>query len=140
MIIKFTNIKGEYKLKIKIGELNTILESLNKIIDKEISIKISYKISKLTKQLMNEYKLYEENRIRLINKYAERDEQGNIKINKEDNTIIILDVDRDKFNNEFIELVNIDIEIEFDKIRLDDLGDVMISPRDLLNLDFLFSD
>jgi len=127
-------------LKLKLGELSTIIGSLNKLIDKEISIKTSYKLSKLTRNLMNEYKLYEDNRVKLINKYAEKDEIGNVKINKEDNTIIILDVNRDKFNNEFVELINIDIEIEFEKIRLDDLGDVMISPRDLLNLDFLFED
>ena len=127
-------------MKLKLGELSTIIGSLNKLIDKEISIKTSYKLSKLTRNLMNEYKLYEDNRVKLINKYAEKDEIGNVKINKEDNTIIILDVNRDKFNNEFVELINIDIEIEFEKIRLDDLGDVMISPRDLLNLDFLFED
>ena len=127
-------------MKIKLGELSTIIGSLNKLIDKEIPIKTSYKLSKLTRNLMNEYKIYEDNRMKLINKYAEKDENGNIKINKEDNTIMILNGNRDKFNNEFIELVNIEIELEFDKIKLDDLSDVMISPRDLLNLDFLFNE
>jgi len=127
-------------MKIKLGELNIVLESLNKLIDKEISIKTSYKISKLIKQLVNEYDIFEEKRMKLINKYAEKDEIGNVRVDKENNSVFILDNNKEKFNKEINELVNIKVEIIVEKVRLDDLGDIMVSPRDLFNLDFLFEE
>jgi len=127
-------------LKIKLGEINIILDNLNKLIDKEINIKTSYKLSKLLKHLVNEYNVFDENRIKLINKYAEKDENNEVRINKENNSIIITDNNKDKFNKEINELVNIEIEIFIEKIRLDDLGEIMVSPRDLFNLDFLFEE
>jgi len=127
-------------LKIKLGDLNIILDSLNKLIDKEVNIKTSYKLSKLFKQLINEYNHFDENRIKLLNKYAEKDNNGEVKVNKENNSVFILDVNKGKFNKEFSELVSIEVEFVFEKVRLDDLGDTIISPRDLFNLDFLFEE
>jgi len=127
-------------MKIKLGSLNNVLDSLNKLIDKEINIKTSYKLSKLFKQLANEYNIFEENRMKLINKYAEKDEIGNVRVNMENNSVFIIDNNKEKFNKEINELVNIEVEIFIEKIRLDDLGDIKVSPRDLFNLDFLFEE
>ena len=127
-------------MKLKLGELNTILESLNKLIDKEISIKTSYKLSKLTKRLIDEHSIYEKNRMKLINKYAEKDADNNIIINKEDNSTTMIGENKINFNKEFTELINIEMELEFEKIKLDDLGEISISPRDLLYLNFLFDE
>jgi len=127
-------------LKLKLGELNTILESLNKLIDKEISIKTSYKLSKLTKRLIDEHSIYEKNRMKLINKYAEKDADNNIIINKEDNSTTMIGENKINFNKEFTELINIEMELEFEKIKLDDLGEISISPRNLLYLNFLFDE
>jgi len=127
-------------LKLKLGELNIVLDSLNKLIDKEISIKTSYKLSKLTKRLIDEHSIYEKNRMKLINKYAEKDADNNIIINKEDNSTTVIGENKINFNKEFTELINIEMELEFEKIKLDDLGEISISPRDLLYLNFLFDE
>jgi len=127
-------------LKLKLGELNIVLESLNKLIDKEIPIKTSYKLSKLTKKIIDEYSIYEENRMKLINKYAEKDVDNNIIINKKDNSTTMIGENKINFNKEFTELINIEMELEFEKIKLDDLGEISISPRDLLYLNFLFDE
>ena len=58
----------------------------------------------------------------------------------ENNSVFIIDNNKEKFNKEINELVNIEVEIVVEKIRLDDLGDIMVSPRDLFNLDFLFEE
>jgi len=127
-------------LKLKLGELNIVLESLNKLIDKEIPIKTSYKLSKLTKKIIDEYSIYEENRMKLINKYAEKDVDNNIIINKKDNSTTMIGENKINFNKEFTELINIEMELEFEKIKLDDLGEISISPRNLLYLNFLFDE
>lgn len=127
-------------MKLKLGELNIVLESLNKLIDKEIPIKTSYKLSKLTKKLIDEHSIYEENRMKLINKYAEKDADNNIIINKKDNSTTMIGENKINFNKEFTELINIEMELEFEKIKLDDLGEISISPRDLLYLNFLFNE
>ena len=127
-------------MKLKLGELNIVLESLNKLIDKEIPIKTSYKLSKLTKKIIDEYSIYEENRMKLINKYAEKDVDNNIIINKKDNSTTMIGENKINFNKEFTELINIEMELEFEKIKLDDLGEISISPRNLLYLNFLFDE
>ena len=127
-------------MKLKLGELNIVLESLNKLIDKEIPIKTSYKLSKLTKRLIDEHSIYEKNRMKLINKYAEKDVDNNIIINKKDNSTTMIGENKINFNKEFTELINIEMELEFEKIKLDDLGEISISPRNLLYLNFLFDE
>ena len=65
-------------INIYLGELDSILMSLKSLINKELPIKTSYSLSKLVKNLENEYKILMEKRNEFINKYAERDDKNKI--------------------------------------------------------------
>ena len=47
-------------MNIKLGNLNNILEGMNIFLQKELPIKISYKLSRLNKILIEEYQQFEE--------------------------------------------------------------------------------
>lgn len=117
---------------VKLIELDNIVNSLNVLInEKEISIKASYRLSKLYKKLIEELEQYEKNRMKLINKYGNKDLDGNLII--KDNIVELSDVQ--KFQFEFNELNNIEIEISFEQIDIQDFGDIKIAPKHLIVLD-----
>lgn len=122
---------------VKLIELNNITNSLDVLInEKEIHIKISYKLSKLYKKLIEELEQYEKNRMKLINKYGNKDLDGNLIV--KDNIVELSDIQ--KFQFEFNELNNIEIEISFEQIDIQDFGDIKIAPKHLIVLDKLIKE
>ena len=124
-------------IEIKLGQLDFIISSLSNLVTKELPIKLSYRLSKLIKVLANEHELYNQNKNEIIKKYAEKDEEGNIK-QLEDNKINILSPNEYQRNLEELHLLG--FEVLFEKIKIDELGDINISVQDLLNLDKFITD
>ncbi len=122
------------KHQIKLQELPNIINNLNIIAEKDIPIKLSYKLSKLNKKLQEEQKYYEEQNIKIINKYGEKDDNGELKVNQENNSIpIIMDKIQD-FQKEMTELNELEFEVEFDPIKIEEFGSINISPNSILHL------
>ena len=123
-------------IKIKLHTLPQSIESLNKIIEKDIPIKLSYKLIKLYKKLTKEVEQYEESRMKLINKYGEKKEDGQLNV-RENGIVTINPENMQKFQQELLELGDIDIEMEFNPIKLEELEDagVAMSPKHLMMLD-----
>lgn len=106
--------------------------SLDKILNKEFPLKVSYKLSKLVHRINEELKFFEESRSKLLKKYADGekpDENGNIKIPVENS---------EKFAEKFNELLSINIQINEDVIvDINQLPDnIELSPIDMNNLSF----
>ncbi|QNO14916.1 hypothetical protein HYG86_09090 [Alkalicella caledoniensis] len=118
-------------IEIRLGELKGILEGLQVLIEKEIPIKVSYRISKMVKKVVEEYNLFEESRQKLLEKHGEKDEKGQL-ISKEG---MVVFKDAEEFHKEFHSLSNTDIELDIKSLKLDDLGNITLSPKTLLALD-----
>ncbi len=122
------------KHQIKLQDLPNIINNLNTMAEKDIPIKLSYKLSKLNKKLQEEQKNYEEQSIKIANKYGERNENGELKINQESNTIpIIMDKIQD-FQKETQELNSLVFEVEFEPINIEEFDNINISPNSILYL------
>jgi len=124
-------------VKIYLGELDSILTGLDSLINKELPIKLSYSLSKLIKTLESEYKILMEKRNKLIDKYAERDDKNKFIITNESGRQMtkIKDEFIDECQGKLQELYSIEVEIDFQPISIDLLGDISMSPKDLLVLD-----
>ncbi len=110
-------------MKITLGEILNGKNSLEKLISKEIKIKTAFKLSKLAKMVTEEMQLYEEQRIGLVKKYGdEPDEKGATAVKPENNQ---------KFIEELTELTGVEVELDFEPISVDELGDIEISAGDL---------
>ena len=120
-------------MSVKIGQLDNVLQSLNVLGKKELPIRVSYKISKIIRQLSNEHEIFMQKKKEIAEKYAERDKEGNI-ITSEEGFIKIEKSKIDKCQKELDELVMIDFELTFEPIKLSELESVTVTPSDLAKL------
>ena len=116
----------EILMQLKLSQLITMRNSLTKLVEKDLPIKQSYNLARFIKKANEELTSFEEARIKLVNKYGEKDETGNLSVTEKN---------QQQFLNELEELT--DIEIEFDNFRalkLADLRNVTLSTQDMMGL------
>jgi hypothetical protein len=115
-------------MNIKLGDLFVVRDLLNEILvpkdeaEIRIPVKTAYWLTKFMNKLQKEIKDYEESRIKLCVKHSEKDENGN-PIIKENNYQI---GSSETFQEEYNELKNIEIEIPFSQLTLEQFGDINI--------------
>lgn len=113
-------------------------ESLKKLNTAEgLPFKTALSIAKSIKEIDEILQVYENKRKELINKYGEKDENGELVI-KDDNVKL---TNRTAFVNEFNTLAMEDVDIEIKKISVDDLENVTsLTPSDINNISFLLEE
>lgn len=120
---------------------NTI-ESLNILVELNVPMKIAFQLVRIIKEISSlvEDKLKIEKKI--LDKYIEKDVNGNPLPALDDNGNIIPNAakvkDIDNFNLEMDELNSIETELPFQKIKVEDLNLDTIRVRDLIRIEFLF--
>jgi len=118
-------------------KLNQIIgsqESLAKLLELKIPIKVSYKVSKLINKIQPDLKIYEEKRMDLFKEYGVLDEEKQVYNLKPENI--------EKFSEDLKTLLDTDIDMSFgegkelEKIKINDLSGE-IEPKYLIALDWL---
>lgn len=102
-----------------VNEIIKIFDCVNEIKDKKLPIKISLILIRNLKKLKEIMEDIEDKRTEIINKYADRDEKGQLILNEKDqfqvsNNII-------NFENDLKELFNTQIKIQFDNFSIEDI-------------------
>lgn len=100
----------------------------------QISPRLAYKIMKFCKSVSAEEEFYNEKRNEIINKYAMRNENGQIMVSDEGMIRIIKDK-IDEANNAFKELNDIEVEAPNIKFTLAELEELKLSVADMFVLD-----
>ncbi len=131
--------------KVKNSQLsNDSLQALNDLIDKDINAKAAFKITRIVKYLSSivEDKVKMEKKI--FDKWVQKDEDGNPVRAKDDNGDIIQDTvlisNVDEFSKEMSDLLNIENDVPYEKVKFEDLGLNTIKVKDLIKIDYLFED
>jgi hypothetical protein len=106
------------------------LDEINKI---DLPVKPAYWLSRFTNKVVSEAKAFDTVRMKLIDKYSEKDEKGKPVIDDKSKEYKL--VDREAFAKEFEELVEQEFEIDYKPVKLADLGDVKIKPVILAKLE-----
>lgn len=108
---------------------------------KALPVKVSYAIAKNISKIENELKVYNEERQKLLNKYAEKNEKDEIIMN-EDNSLKIAKEHIDDWNKDIKELLDIKVEIDIHKFKFDDLvnSNCELTPADLMVLDYMIEE
>ncbi len=120
-------------IRLKSGELVPLLKTIAKLYSADLPIKLSYSISRIIEILNQEHKLYSNEMQKIIDKYGERDENGNPII---ENGFIKLsggfEKDLDEINNIYIEIaVGLPENIIGELIKYD----VLLSAQDINNIE-----
>ncbi len=130
-------------IKVRNSQLDTdTLEVINKIIEQKIKASAAFKLARIIKDLSSivEEKMRQEKRI--LEKWAERDTENNILSPKDQdgnaipNSVKI--VDMYAFNQEMKDLMDVESDINHNKLVFEELGLELASTKDILKVDFLF--
>ena len=128
---------------IKNSDLNNeSIESLNTLIEQDINAVIAFRLTRVIKELSSilEDKLKMEKKI--FDRWVEKDVNGVpvVPLDKDNNPIegSVSITDVDAFTKEMSDLMGIENDVAFEKIRFEDLGLVTAKIKDLMRLDFLF--
>lgn len=114
-------------MKITIANLiNSIVPVLSKMMSKELSPVISFKLVKMVKAVNAEIEIFNGERIKLLEKYGTKSED------KSD--YIIPDENKDAFNKGISELLALEVDIAVEKVNLAN-EDIKISPADMMKIE-----
>jgi len=119
-------------MKIKLGELKSIEESLKKLITMSLPIRIAYNLSKTLKKVSDELALFEEQKNNLIRKYGSEDEEKKVIEVKDPEKMV-------NFAKEINELLGVEMDLEFTPIDISLLEGKELSAADMINLNMFFT-
>jgi hypothetical protein len=131
------------KIKVKNSELtkNTI-EAINNLMEMDINASCAFKLMKIVKDLSETIETKNSAEKKLIDRYAEKDESGNYVVpvdqngNSIEDSLTIKNID--EFTKEMKDLMDVENELLYDKLNIDDLGLKTAKIKDLISLEFLF--
>ena len=129
-------------MRLTLKEISDKYQAFNKIIAKKLPIKLSYAISKNMTTLEDEAKVIDDNRIKLAQTYAEKNEDGSPKVIN--NSYVIDDIE--SFNKELSEYYKTEIDIYICKVNSSDLDKLddpkydVLSPSEIMTLQFMLED
>lgn len=123
-------------IKFKLRDLTNIINAIKKIIQADLPVIHSYKISKILKKLDEEFQSFEMGRSKLLEKYGEKDGKGNF-ITDKDGMCKIKNDKQKEFAKDYKELLDIEVELDCEKISLNLLmqNDIKLSSVDMLVLE-----
>lgn len=119
------------------------MESLNKLTDLDINAAIAFKLTRIIKEISSivEDKVKMERRI--LDKYSEKDEEGNVISPKDEQGNLIQGAvnitDMDSFSSEMRDLMEVESKIAYERINFEDLNLKTAKVKDLMKLEFLFN-
>jgi len=117
------------------------LAALNKLVDVDINASVAFKLMRIIKEITSIVDDKNKMEKRLTNKHAEKDEEGNVIIVKDNggNTGDVNIKDMEAFSADMANLMGIENEIGYEKINFEDLNLKTARVKDLIRLEFLFS-
>lgn len=122
------------------------IQILNEIVDMDISAVSAFRLMKIVKELDEIVKNRQQSEINLVKRFAVMNEDGSIKIPKDENgddiqgQFEITEGNTEEFNKQIKELLEFENKLDFDPIKFEELGMEKISIKKLMKLDFLFTE
>ena len=115
-------------MKITMMRVLSIREELGSLFMKDIPILASWKISKFIRQIEAEYNDFEKNRMKILEKYMDK-EVGKVPDDKQDD-----------LQNDMEDLLDVEVELDVEPIDIKELGDTSVPPMSLAKMAFLFTE
>lgn len=129
-------------MKMTLNEILIRYSSIVKLSEKKLPIKLSYALLKNIFKLRNESEIIDNNRIKLAEIYAEKNDDGSPKT-KDGNFII---ENEEQFHKEFDDYCQTEIEVDICKCKRSEFDKLeeprydALSPSEILSLEFMIED
>lgn len=121
-------------IQVNLNDIINASETFSKIMRQTLSGALAFKIARLARELNKEVETFNSERQKILDRFCEKDENGNF-AQTEDGMIKIIPEKISDFNNEFQTLLDTEVEINAEKIPLKDIDEIKISPQEMLNID-----
>lgn len=121
-------------IEITLEQLVNSTEALRALSNKQLKAKSAYAVARLIKAADQEMTNFNETRMELIKKYGIKDDSGELKLDDNGNAQID-QASLSTFNSEFRDLLQTKIEINANKININDLGDIDFTPSEMAQLE-----
>ena len=121
-------------INITLRELVDSSDTMKKLSQKSLKGKIAYYIARLLREIDKELTLFNETRGTLIKKYGEKDENGELKIDENGNCKFSPEA-TERFYSEMNDILNNVIELNANKINLNDLEELDFTPTEMIILE-----
>ena len=119
-------------MKITMEQLIDFRNNSNFFAGANLPLKGAYKINKIRKAVEKESEFYTEKFQEIVNEYAQKDEQGELKFSDDGTQILIQDGKIEECNKALEDLQGLEVEIDNYGLTLEDLGDnVECTPEEL---------
>jgi len=130
-------------IRVKNSELsNETIQALNMLIDTDINATSAFRLSRIIKELSSIVEDKTKLEKKIIDKWTKKDDNGNPEtVYDEKGSAVegaVNIIDTSKFQIEMSELMELENEIDYEKIKFEDLKLETAKVRDLLTLEFLF--
>lgn len=128
------------KMKLTNERIVNTINVLGKLNNTALPVRVAYAVSKNIDKIERELKAYNIEKSKLLDKYAEKNKNGEIII--ENGHFKIKEECAENWNREIRELLEIENEVEIHMIKLDDLLnlDYSISPAEFSLIDFMIEE
>ena len=124
-------------IKIKLNDVVNATETFNKIMQQSFKGSLAFKIARLARELDTEMKTFNEERQKIIQKYGNKDENGELIVDENGN-IKFDNANIEEINQEFSSLLETELEINADKLPMDSIDNFEITPQEMLNIEVFF--
>lgn len=121
-------------MELKMSEINSIYTTLLKLANQKFPIKTSYKLVKLTNAIETERAFFQKEFQDLLNEYAEKDETGAFKQDENKESVIIKKDCLMMFEQEYTDLLNLDITLPNITFSLDELDECDLTLSEVFSL------
>lgn len=127
------------KVKLSNERLLNDVPQLGELINKHLPVKVSYAIAKNVAKINSELKTYTDLRAKLIEKHAEKEEDGKIK-SDESGQLIFKEGCKEQWEKDIKELLDIENEIDIHKFNLAELEGHSMKPSELMLIDYMIEE
>jgi len=119
-------------MEVEVNDVFSLNEGLNTLSEKELPVGVAFNIQRINRVVGDELKTAEEMRVKLINKYKDKDlDNGQVKL--KENKL-------GEFNKELDELLKQKVKIDVKKINIKELESISVTPKTLGLLNTILED
>lgn len=115
----------------KMYEIIDFTNLYEKIKDDKMSLKTAYKFSRLMRQLEKEISFYQTEFAKVLQTYAKKDNNGNVIIGDDGDSVEIIEGKEIECNTKILELRNLDVEVKDVHFALEELENLNLTISEL---------
>lgn len=109
---------------LKAREIKNLSETMDTLLPLQLKMPFAYEVASIAREVRENNFMINAMKQEIVERFAERDDNGQIRVNQEDGTVEVQEGKYAELNAELDKLMNRDIELNSNKIKLVDIKDL----------------